>query len=98
MAVYDGPVAFESDGVHYPATVEDAEGGLHADLSRPLRLDSETGGYRDAEPGEASHADQFHINSVDLEVGGATISVNDDDAEAVRQFLADRAADKEATP
>jgi len=72
MSTYDGPVVFVN-GVHYPATVvEEVEGEadrLHADLSKPLRWDAETGGYRDAEEGEPLHNDAFHQAAVELEPG-----------------------------
>lgn len=56
MAGYDGPVGFGSDGVHYPV---DDDG--HLDTTRPLRVD-ETGGYRDAEDGEATHNETHQAN------------------------------------
>jgi hypothetical protein len=49
---YHGPVVFVA-GVHYPV----GDDG-HADLSRPLRVADEDGGWRDAQMGEPLHNDR----------------------------------------
>lgn len=63
MSAYKGAVVFV-DGVHYPASDDGA------DLSRPLRWIDDSGGYRDAEPGEDLHNDAHHASDLELEVGG----------------------------
>lgn len=89
---YDGPVVFV-DGVHYPATnVEDHEDGerTHADLDRPLRWVEGTT-YRYAEDDEPLHGDVHHLNNLEIVFpDDSQITVSPDEAEDVKQFLAER--------
>lgn len=66
------------DGVHYPATEVDENGNedengnkpVGPDLSRPLRWDVETSGYRDADDDETLHNDTHHQAEVEVAPGG----------------------------
>lgn len=105
MAVYKGPVVFahphaddqpavnelgdQNQGCHYPV----GEDG-HADFSRPLFWDAEAGHYRDKTDEDPSHMDAYHRNHVELDLGGETVRVPDDEAAAVKEFLASRRADQ----
>lgn len=98
MGTYKGPVVFVhphddngvvvgdgAQGCHYPV---DEDG--HADMSRPLFWDADKAAYRDKTDTDPTHFDAYHQNHVELQIGGETIGVSDEDAEAVKKFLADR--------